>query len=236
MAEGIIQAPLHPTDGPGAAGPRVAGPQVADRGQAQDVDSVVDADGESDACRATSARGQVAGPRGVVGGYRVRWRGYCWSGHGSSAGGPTEPLAIALAVQSSKGPPQGPAAGPERQNVPPEDDRKECLRFVSSPLPCLPLRQFSSNFYSLRSSIKALCDAVDFDQRAFDKLPPRPALTERGEPFWDRSAAQRILRAELTDEDISSILNELEPREVRERHIEYWAFELAIIYIKKTSA
>jgi hypothetical protein len=89
---------------------------------------------------------------------------------------------------------------------------------------------FSSNFYSLRLSIKALCDAFDFDQRALNKLPPRPALTERGEPFWDRSAAQRILRAELTDEDISLILNELEPREVREPHIEYRAFELATFH------
>jgi hypothetical protein len=44
------------------AGPRVAGPV-----QAQDIDSVVDADGESDAGRVTSARGQVAGPRGVAG-------------------------------------------------------------------------------------------------------------------------------------------------------------------------
>lgn len=63
-----------------------------------------------------------------------------------------------------------------------------------------PKKKFKSRLYSLRKSIQKERSLVDHDENAYsmeEAAFPRPALTERGRLFWDRSEAQRVLRVEL---------------------------------------
>jgi hypothetical protein len=91
--------------------------------------------------------------------------------------------------------------------------------------------KFKRNLYSLRKKIEAETESVSFDQQAFDSFKlnyPRPALNERGYPYWDTSDARRILKVELSDPEVKAVVWPLEPIAVYERHDEYQAFPLEV--------
>jgi len=61
---------------------------------------------------------------------------------------------------------------------------------------------FQTNLSNLREKIIQDKDMADADQAAFNQYRqahPRPTTNHRGEPFWDRSEAQRLLRMDMDE-------------------------------------
>ena len=86
-----------------------------------------------------------------------------------------------------------------------------------------PLKNFKSNFKSLKASMQVERGALAFDQRAFDAertALPRDAVTERGYLFWDRHPAQTLLASDVKDGQSKN----KKPREMRQEREEYMEF------------
>ena len=89
------------------------------------------------------------------------------------------------------------------------------------------MKNFRSNLYSLRSSMKENQQKADSDAAALAhdrRIHPKVAYTPKGYPRWDGSEAQRLLKEDMA----SSTTNPLEPSVLRETRPEYKAFPLKV--------
>ena len=91
-----------------------------------------------------------------------------------------------------------------------------------------PLKNFKTNYKNLKRSVKQERDAIQFDQAAFDRekeLFPRNETTNKGNLFWDRHEAQRLMAEDVT----SGRTLQMKPSALRETRAEYQEFPLAIL-------
>jgi hypothetical protein len=90
-----------------------------------------------------------------------------------------------------------------------------------------PLRNFKTNFKTLKKAVEVEQGAIEFDELALEadnQRHPRNPLTERGYPFWDKHAAQRLLSEDVR----AGKTQNLKPSELWLTRLEYQDFPLSV--------
>jgi hypothetical protein len=84
--------------------------------------------------------------------------------------------------------------------------------------------RFVTNFNNLKEAIGLENEFVDFDNAAFNdhnRLFPRNATTERGEPFWDTHPAKKLLEEDVKLGRVSN----RQPKDIQQDFQEYKDFK-----------
>jgi hypothetical protein len=98
---------------------------------------------------------------------------------------------------------------------------------------------FKANFRSLLASIEKYQERAERDNAALEhdrRLHPRGTTTSNGEPFWDGSLAQSLLKRDVAN----GLHQEMQPRDLWTSRDAYQSFALETfkkhMYKEKTSA
>ena len=94
-----------------------------------------------------------------------------------------------------------------------------------------PLKNFTTNFKSLKNKVDGLREQVDFDNQAVlqhKELYPRSPNTKRGYPHWDDHPAKQ----QLEDDVFNGIADTMLPRQLRLTRQSYQEFPESIFCVR----